>query len=525
MSDQNSHQESQPDNASSADAPSRARKAGIDAVMDAQGGVPAGERVALPADHEAASVALQEVQQWLQRLELIREMARSGDDRNRIVERVNEAQLLAHLRVRMEKLHPADAAYVLEALPFDERDQVWQLIGADRDGAVLLEVSDAVREGLIESLDADELVTLAETLEADQLAELADELPEQVVQLGQARLSEKEQEQLREALKADEDTVGAFLDFDLVTVREDVTVETVFRYLRRFEQLPEHTDSVFIVDRDEKLLGVLSVNQLLVSDPDATVNTIMTRDSLTFDPPDSIFEAAQAFERYDLLSAPVVAVDGKLIGRLVVSEIVDVIREEGEVDLLNQAGLIEDEDLFSGVWHSARNRWLWLALNLCTAFFASRVIGLFEGTIERVVALAALMPIVAGIAGNSGNQTMALVIRSIALGQINSSNFRRLLGKEISVALLNGIVWGSIAGLFAWWLYSDTPHGQTLGLTMTMAMLINLLLASVVALAVPLTLHRIGRDPAMGSPVLLTFSTDSMGFMIFLGLATIMFGP
>ncbi len=480
----------------------------------------------LPADHEAAAIALQEVQQWLQRLELIRDMAETGsdDDRNRIVERVNEAQLLAHLRVRMEKLHPADAAYILEALPPAERYQVWQQIAAERDGAVLLEVSQPVREGLIADLDDEELVNLVNTLDADEVAELADDLPPHIIEQVRVRLTVKEREQLREMLQADEDSVGAYLDFDFVTVREDVSVETVFRYMRRFQELPEHTDSVFVVDRDEKLVGVLSVNRLLVSDPEASVESVMARDSLTFDPPDSIYEAAQAFERYDLVSAPVVAEDGKLIGRLVVSEIVDVIREEGEAELLNQAGLIEGEDLFAGVWTSARNRWLWLALNMCTAFFASRVIGLFEGTIERVVALAALLPIVAGIAGNSGNQTMTLVIRSLALGQINSSNFRRLFGKELTVALLNGVVWGSVAGLFAWWLYADTPHGQTLGLTMMLAMLLNLLLAAMVALAVPLSLQRLGRDPAMGSPVLLTFSTDSLGFLIFLGLASLMFG-
>jgi magnesium transporter len=264
---------------------------------------------------------------------------------------------------------------------------------------------------------------------------------------------------------------------------------------------------------------------LLVAEPDVPISEVMVSDSLTFDAPDDIFEAAQAFERYDLVSAPVVGPGGRLIGRLVVSEVVDVIREDVETDMLNQAGLIEEEDIFANIWKSARNRWLWLALNLCTAFFASRVIGMFEGTIEKVVALAALMPIVAGIAGNSGNQTMALVIRSIALGQLNASNVGRLFGKEMTVALMNGIVWGSVAGLFAWWLYSDTPHGATLGLTMMLAMMINLLLAAVVALAVPLFLQRIGRDPAMGSPVLLTFSTDSLGFLIFLGLATILFAP
>ncbi|MGB7300708.1 MAG: magnesium transporter [Burkholderiaceae bacterium] len=478
-----------------------------------------------PRDHEAAQIALAEVQQWLQRLDLIRDMGHSDrtDDRSVIVERVNEQQLLSHLQARLKKLHPADVGYILEALPTDERGQLWGLIGADRDAEVLLEVSDSVREFLISITPLDEMVEMSRTMNADDLAELAECLPDDIVTLVQEQLTEKERQQLRAALSSDEDSVGAHMDFDLVTIREDVTVETVFRYLRRFESLPPHTDSVFVVDRDDMLKGVLPTDRLLVAEPEKLVSQVMLADSLTFDAPDNIFEAAQAFERYDLVSAPVVGPHGRLIGRLVVSEVVDVIREDVETDLLNQAGLFEEEDLFANVWNSARNRGLWLALNLCTAFFASRVIGLFDDTIERVVALAALMPIVAGIAGNSGNQTMALVIRSMAQGQLNSSNISRLFGKELTVALLNGLLWGGLAGLFAWWLYSDGPHGQTLGMTMMLAMMINLLLAAAVALAVPLFLRRIGRDPAMGSPVLLTFSTDSLGFLIFLGLATLFF--
>ena len=480
-----------------------------------------------PREHEAAQIALAEVQQWLQRLDLIRDMGPGdeSDERSVIVERVNEQQLLSHLQARVKRMHPADAGYILEALPTDEREQLWGLIGADRDAEVLLEVSDSVREFLVSITPMIEMIEMAGNMDADDLAELAEFLPEKIVQHVQQQLTEKERQQLRAALNSEEDTVGAHMDFDLVTVREDVTVETVFRYLRRFDRLPPHTDVLFVVDRDDVLKGVLPTDRLLVAEPDVPISEVMVSDSLTFDAPDDIFEAAQAFERYDLVSAPVVGPGGRLIGRLVVSEVVDVIREDVETDMLNQAGLIEEEDIFANIWKSARNRWLWLALNLCTAFFASRVIGMFEGTIEKVVALAALMPIVAGIAGNSGNQTMALVIRSIALGQLNASNVGRLFGKEMTVALMNGIVWGSVAGLFAWWLYSDTPHGATLGLTMMLAMMINLLLAAVVALAVPLFLQRIGRDPAMGSPVLLTFSTDSLGFLIFLGLATILFAP
>ncbi|MEK9775867.1 MAG: magnesium transporter, partial [Quisquiliibacterium sp.] len=215
----------------------------------------------------------------------------------------------------------------------------------------------------------------------------------------------------------------------------------------------------------------------------------------------------------------VLDVDGRLIGRVVVADVLDLIREEGETDLLQKAGLREEEDLFSTVWDSAKNRWLWLALNLCTAFFASRVIGAFEGTIEKVVALAALMPIVAGIAGNSGNQTMTLVIRSLALGQVTAGNARRLLFKELAVAGLNGLVWGGVAGSFAWWLYSDTPEGVLLGITMMLAMLLNLLLGALIALAVPLVMERSGRDPAIGSSHRLTLRTDAMGCFKCLGMS------
>jgi magnesium transporter len=272
------------------------------------------------------------------------------------------------------------------------------------------------------------------------------------------------------------------------------------------------------------LLGGLPLDRLLINQPDVLAVDVMKRDVLTLQPLEDASEAAQAFERYDLVSAPVVDPGNRVIGRVTVSEVVDLIREQGESDMLAKAGLREEENLFASVWDSARNRWPWLAVNLCTAFFASRVIGLFEGTIEKVVALAALMPIVAGLAGNSGNQTMTLIIRALALGQINASNARRLLYKEFAIAGLNGAAWGSIAGLAAWLLYRSSPNAWLLGLTMMLAIVLNLLVAALIALAVPLMLERFDRDPAIGSSVLLTFSTDSMGFLIFLGLATLFFG-
>ena len=433
------------------------------------------------------------------------------------------ADYLDQLRARVESLHPADVAHVLEALPQEDRQIVWDSVKAEADGAILLEVSEPVRDSLIESMTGPELVAAARTLDADDLADIAGDLPLDVVEEVRRQLTPAEREQLRAAMSYPEDTVGARMDFDLVTVREDVTLEVVLRYLRRFEELPPHTDQVFVVDRSDVLKGSLPIGRLLVSEPDSLVADVMHSDVLALHGLDEAGEAAQAFERYDLVSAPVVDPHGHLIGRLTIEEVVDVIREESEAEIYSAAGLREEEDLFAPVWRSTRNRGLWLALNLATAFTASRVIGLFEDTIERVVALAALMPIVAGIAGNSGNQTMALVIRALALGKVATGNFRRLMRKELLVALLNGTVWGGIAGALTFLLYQGTPIAGTLALTMMLAMLLNLLIGALIGVSVPLLLDRFGRDPAIGSSVLLTFSTDSLGFLIFLGLATLMF--
>ena len=278
-----------------------------------------------------------------------------------------------------------------------------------------------------------------------------------------------------------------------------------------------------MVDRAGHFKGSLSLTQILTSDPSRHVRELMRKDILTLNPLDDASDAAQAFERYDLVSAPVVDEAGRLVGRLTVDEMVDVIREESEEDAFAAVGLDDEQDIFASVWETAKSRWVWLGINLCTAFFASRVISAFDGTIERVVALAALMPIVAGMAGNSGNQTLTLLVRSLAMGQVTDANKSDLLKKEVAVAVINGLVWGVIAALCAWALYWDTPEGLMLGFVMFLAMLLNIIVGAVVGLAVPLLLRYFGRDPAMGGSVLLTFTTDSGGFLIFLGLATFFF--
>ena len=482
-----------------------------------------------PREPEAAQHALEEIQSLFARFRLEtglvqKEKSGAESDRQQLVEQLLVRQQQSALVPKIRPLHAADLAYVLEALPREQREKVWHLVAEDRRGEVMVELNEAVRTSLIAETSREALLRIAQSLEPDDLAALADELPFDIVERVRQGLTIEEREQLRHAMSYPDESVGARMDFEMVTIRDDVSLEVVLRYLRRFDELPDHTDQVFVVDRKEKLLGALPIGQLLVNEPESLVSEVMRRDILSLNARDDAYEAAQAFERYDLVSAPVVNDQGKLIGRLTVSEAVDLIREESDSEVLAQAGLREEEDLFSSVWASAKNRWLWLGLNLCTAFFASRVIGAFEGTIERVVALAALMPIVAGIAGNTGNQTMTLFIRSLALGQVNAGNLTRLLAKELSIAGLNGLVWGSVAGLFAWWLYSETGNGLLLGITMMLAILLNLLVAALIAIFVPMSLHRMGRDPALGSSVLLTFSTDSLGFLLFLGLASLFFG-
>lgn len=466
---------------------------------------------------DSVQEAASQIRAILQKHGLVETLVHRQDmPRHDLVEELVHKQNVAELKNKLDRLHPADIAAILEQLPLDERMIVWNLVKADLDGDILLEVSDAVRETLIADMDPDELLAATEQLEADEIADIAPDLPDEIIADVFRSLSTEEREQLQSALSYPEETVGALMDFEMVTVREDVTLEVVLRYLRRMDQLPPNTDQLFVVDRAGTLRGVLPINSLIVAAPESLVSEVMITEFVSFQPDGKAEDAAHAVERYDLVSAPVVDADKRMIGRITVTDIVDFIREDAESEMLGKVGL-RDEDLFASVWKSARNRWLWLAVNLCTAFFASRVIGLFEGSIEKLVALAALMPIVAAIAGNSGNQTVALIVRALAFGEINSANARRLLAKEISVAALNGVMWGSVAGLFAWWLYGNVA----LGMVMFGAMILNLVVGAAVGMLAPLALQKMNRDPAIGSSVLLTFSTDSMGFLIFLGLATI----
>jgi magnesium transporter len=430
---------------------------------------------------------------------------------------LHESRPPGELRSKLDRLHAADIAYILEALPLEQRLAVWDLVKADRDGEILLEVSDAVRESLIASMDSAELVAAVETLEADELADIAPDLPPSVIEEVVQSLPPEERERLRAALSYPEGSVGALMDFDHVAVREDVTLEAATRYLRRLEELPDHTDQLFVVDHEQRLKGALPLARLIVSGLDLPVGRVMVPESVKLEPHDSAEDAASAFERYDLVSAPVVDALGRLMGRLTVDAVVDYIRQRSAESRLAEAGLQHEEDVFAPVLDSFKNRWAWLALNLVTAFIASRVIGAFEDSIAQLVALAALMPIVAGIGGNSGNQTVTMIVRALALGQIHGGYWVKLLGKEIGVALLNGAVWGTLLGAMAYAFYRSVA----LGGVMALAMMLNFVLAAMMGVAIPWGRARFGRDPALGSSVLITAVTDSGGFLIFLGLATL----
>ena len=461
---------------------------------------------------------LVQVQRLIERHRLVEDLVHRQDmPRHDLVESLVHKQNLAELEHKLEALHPADIAYILEALPLEDRLLVWVLVDSDDEGDILLEVSDAVRESLIEAMEQHELVAAAEQLDADELADLAPDLPRQVVYEVMGGLDEEERQQLQSVLSYEEDQVGALMDFDLVKIRADVSCEVVLRYLRRFDELPSQTDKIFVTDEAGVLKGVLPVRKLLVSDPDALVEEVMATEVVSFRPEEDAADAALAFERYDLVTAPVLDEHGVLIGRLTVDEMVDVIREESETEALNLAGLKEEEDLFAPVIDSVKNRWAWLAINLCTAFVASRVIGAFEGSIEKLVALAALMPIVAGIGGNSGNQTITMIVRALAMGQLQPGQANRLWRKELGVSVINGVVWGGALGVLAWMLYGSF----SLGLVMLAATTLNLMLAATMGVLIPTMMERFGKDPAVGSSVLITACTDSGGFFIFLGLASL----
>ena len=414
-------------------------------------------------------------------------------------------------------LHPAEIALLIESLPPAQRELVWDIVDPELEGEVLVELKEEVRSALIEGMETEELLAAAEGMELDDLADLVADLPEAVTLQLLRSLDQQDRERLRTVLSFPEDSAGGLMNTDAVSLRPDVTVEVVLRYLRMRGELPEKTDRLFVVDRHDSYLGTVPLTRLLTSDPELTVGELLEGEAPRIDPEMPAHDVSQLFQDRDLISAAVVSRDGRLLGRITIDDVVDVIREEAEHSVLSMAGLRDEEDVFAGVWISTRRRLFWLGINLLTAILAGLVVRTFEGTIEKVAALAALMPIVASMGGIAGTQTVTLIIRGLALGQIQWGNARWLLFKEIAVGGLNGVLWALVIGAVTTMWFGTWK----IALIIAAAMLINLLAAASVGVLVPLLLRRMKIDPALSAGVILTTFTDCIGFATLLGLGTL----
>jgi magnesium transporter len=440
------------------------------------------------------------------------------ENRLRRVQAILDSGALKEASRLLGGLAPAEIAHLLEALPATERELLWGLVDESMDGEILLLVTDEVRADLIRRMDPEEILNAVGGLELDDLADLVQDLPVAITREVMDSLDIQHRKRLEAVLSYSEDTAGGLMNTDTVTVRAEVTLDVVLRYLRRLgEQMPRDTDLLFVVNRFDDYLGVLRLSELVTRDPADTVAEAMSLDVQAIPANTEQSDVAQRFERLDLISAPVVDDNGKLLGRITIDDVVDIIREEGEHAFMGQAGLSEEEDMFAPVLVSARRRAVWLGVNLLTAFLASWVIGLFELTLQKVVALAVLMPIVASMGGIAGSQTLTLAIRGIALGQLTGKNARQLMLKELAVGAINGVAWAAVVAVVAGVWFSSLQIAGLIGA----AIVINLLFAAFTGALLPLLLERVGIDPALAGSVLLTTVTDVVGFFAFLGLATL----
>ncbi|MFT4672746.1 MAG: magnesium transporter [Pseudohongiellaceae bacterium] len=426
---------------------------------------------------------------------------------------------LYQVRQMLKTLPTAGIAHLLESSPPKTRSILWQLVDKDSEGEVIQYLNEDLQNDILSELNAAQVVELTEGLETDDIADILQQLPHQVIREVLQAMDQQDRDRMVTILAFNEDTAGGLMNTDTITVRRNHTIELVLRYLRRHDRIPEMTDNLLVVNREDQFLGILSLRDMLVADPLTTVREIMREDieAIAVDMPAA--QVAQLFEQHDWVSAPVVDNSGKLLGRITIDDVVDVIRDNAEHSLMSMAGLDEEDDTFAPVFKTARRRALWLGVNLMTAIFASFVIYLFQDTLDQVVYLAVLMPIVANMGGVAGTQTLTLVIRSLALGHISASNSRWLLTRELGVAVLNGTLWALVISIVTFLWYRDIQ----LSYIIAAAMLINLVTAALAGAYLPLFLKRINIDPALAGSVALTTVTDSVGFLAFLGLAKVFY--
>ncbi|HIG36831.1 MAG TPA: magnesium transporter [Oceanospirillaceae bacterium] len=416
-------------------------------------------------------------------------------------------------------LKPAQTAHLLESSPPREREVLWNLVNPELEGEVLQHLSDEIQAEFVNQMNTDELLQATVNLDTDDFADILQQLPKKVMQEVLDRLGQQDRDRLEQVLSYPEDTAGGLMNTDVVSIRPDLTVDAVLRYLRRHDRMPEMTDNLFVVTRKDRYIGLLPVTSMLVSDPHTLVTDIMDTEREAIPADLDEMDVANLFERHDWVSAPVINNEGRLLGRITIDDVVDVIREEADHSLMRMAGLDDDEDTFAPVLKTSKRRAVWLGINLLTALFASMMIGLFQDTIEKVVALAILMPIVASMGGIAGSQALTLVIRGQALGHVERSNIGYLINREIIVGTINGVLWALVVASIASWWFTDT----TIGLIIAIAMIINLVVAAVCGTSLPIILKAMNIDPALAGGVILTTITDVVGFCAFLGLATLFY--
>jgi len=428
-----------------------------------------------------------------------------------------ESGTLQHAEGMLNALHPAEVAHLIESLPPRERFVIWSLVTKDTEAEVLMNLGDEIRQSLIKDMSPEQLVQVAEGLEVDDSADFVQSLPDTVIDQVLHSLDSQHRKMLESVLSFPEDSAGGMMNTDTITVRPEVTLDVVLRYLRLLGFIPNHTDHLIVIDRENHFLGTLPLSKLLINEPDSTVFEIMNDqvDAIPSDMEDN--EVAKIFEDLDLISAPVVDGNNMLLGRITIDDVVDVIRDEADHSVLSMAGLNDEEDLFAPVIPSASRRAIWLGINLITAFLASWVVSNFDTTLEKVVTVAILMNVVASMGGIAGSQTITLVIRSMALGQLSRSNRHWVFNKEVIVGFLNGIIWAIVvAGIATFW-FNDF----SIGLVIAAALIINLVFAAASGVIIPVMLKKFHIDPAIAGSVILTTITDIVGLAAFLGLATV----
>ena len=416
-------------------------------------------------------------------------------------------------------LKPAHTAHLLESSPPREREVLWNLVNPELEGEVLQHLNDEIQAEFVNQMNTDELLQATVNLDTDDFADILQQLPKKVMQEVLDRLGQQDRDRLEQVLSYPEDTAGGLMNTDVVSIRPDLTVDAVLRYLRRHDRMPEMTDNLFVVTRKDRYIGLLPVTSMLVSDPHTLVTDIMDTEREAIPADLDEMDVANLFERHDWVSAPVVNEEGRLLGRITIDDVVDVIREDADHSLMRMAGLDDDEDTFAPVLKTSKRRAVWLGINLLTALFASMMIGLFQDTIEKVVALAILMPIVASMGGIAVSQALTLVIRGQALGHVERSNIGYLINREVIVGTINGILWALVVASIASWWFADL----TIGLIIAIAMIINLVVAAICGTSLPIILKAINIDPALAGGVILTTITDVVGFCAFLGLATLFY--